>query len=683
MSKQDRTYPRTATDLERKYNFGRNFSEILGVAKDAQTHAYNAENSVKEWTQRVVGIEGNFAEITAEQNNITLRVEGVEKNYSLIRQEVNSITLRVQDTEDNYSTIKQTANDISLRVETVESGYSELSGEVNGISNNVTTLSSTVSELSVGQNGITARVEAVETTYNGISGEVSTLKESYSEVVLTQDSITSRVEGVENNYITLSGTVGDIEEAYNGISVDLKTLKTSYSETAQTQNGITARVEAVETTYNGISGEVSTIKESYAELSVKQNGITARVEECETTYNTLSGEVEDLEQSVGGISNDVSVLKTSYAEIVVEKDSIKSRVDSVEENYTTLSGELSDIKKTYSTIEQTDSKIATSVSSLEEKYDGELSDIKKTYSTIEQTSKSIEMAVWQVNDEIRTDINAELSLKVGKDENGNLIGKIHIGADQLTIDTDNFKLKKNGDVYISGEVVTEGAYGKTVLSDGRIYFGGDYSSIRYNEVNDIIIDAINDVQIQSPTWINAQNNLYVKIGVYNDSDIFMQFYDDFETDTLVGEIKMQNGAFDISAQGGKSLNLWGSNTNGLLGSWRCDSGLQNTSDINYKNSISDISEKYSILFDLLRPVIHKYNDGQSGRFHIGYIAQEVDEAITKAGLTRQDFAALCIQNQGAENEKWALRYTEFVPLNTYEIQKLKKEVAELKARIGA
>jgi predicted nucleic acid-binding Zn-ribbon protein len=651
MSKQDRTYPRTATDLERKYNFGRNFSEILGVAKDAQTHAYNAENSVKEWTQRVVGIEGNFAEITAEQNNITLRVEGVEKNYSLIRQEVNSITLRVQDTEDNYSTIKQTANDISLRVETVESGYSELSGEVNGISNNVTTLSSTVSELSVGQNGITARVEAVETTYNGISGEVSTLKESYSEVVLTQDSITSRVEGVENNYITLSGTVGDIEEAYNGISVDLKTLKTSYSEIAQTQNGITARVEAVETTYNGISGEVSTIKESYAELSVKQNGITARVEECETTYNTLSGEVEDLEQSVGGISNDVSVLKTSYAEIVVEKDSIKSRVDSVEENYTTLSGELSDIKK--------------------------------TYSTIEQTSKSIEMAVWQVNDEIRTDINAELSLKVGKDENGNLIGKIHIGADQLTIDTDNFKLKKNGDVYISGEVVTEGAYGKTVLSDGRIYFGGDYSSIRYNEVNDIIIDAINDVQIQSPTWINAQNNLYVKIGVYNDSDKFMQFYDDFETDTLVGEIKMQNGAFDISAQGGKSLNLWGSNTNGLLGSWRCDSGLQNTSDINYKNSISDISEKYSILFDLLRPVIHKYNDGQSGRFHIGYIAQEVDEAITKAGLTRQDFAALCIQNQGAENEKWALRYTEFVPLNTYEIQKLKKEVAELKARIGA
>lgn len=112
-------------------------------------------------------------------------------------------------------------------------------------------------------------------------------------------------------------------------------------------------------------------------------------------------------------------------------------------------------------------------------------------------------------------------------------------------------------------------------------------------------------------------------------------------------------------------------------------GTEFVSDRNAKNSIEDIPEAYGVLFDNLRPVIHKFNHGTSDRYHTAYIAQEVDEAREKAGLTRQDFAAVCIEDEGLETEKWYLRYTEFIPIHTYEIQKLKKEVAELKAKVGA
>lgn len=111
-------------------------------------------------------------------------------------------------------------------------------------------------------------------------------------------------------------------------------------------------------------------------------------------------------------------------------------------------------------------------------------------------------------------------------------------------------------------------------------------------------------------------------------------------------------------------------------------GTVETSDLNLKNTISSISPSYSNLFNSLRPVTFKFNDGTSDRLHIGFIAQEVDEAISAAGLTRQDFAGLCIRDEGTENEKWGLRYGEFVALNTFEIQKLKARITALEEKLN-
>ena len=45
-SKQDMTYARTASDIERKYNFGKSFGEVFGLLGEAKRIAEEAENAV-------------------------------------------------------------------------------------------------------------------------------------------------------------------------------------------------------------------------------------------------------------------------------------------------------------------------------------------------------------------------------------------------------------------------------------------------------------------------------------------------------------------------------------------------------------------------------------------------------------------------------------------------------------
>ena len=125
----------------------------------------------------------------------------------------------------------------------------------------------------------------------------------------------------------------------------------------------------------------------------------------------------------------------------------------------------------------------------------------------------------------------------------------------------------------------------------------------------------------------------------------------------------------------------------LRGSWYVDneydgSGNSISSDINKKHSIVDMPEQYSTFFDNINPVIYKYNNGTSDRYHTGFIAQEVESALNVAKISTQDFAGLVIDNMGKEDESYYLRYSEFVALNTWQIQKAKARITELEEKVA-
>ena len=106
------------------------------------------------------------------------------------------------------------------------------------------------------------------------------------------------------------------------------------------------------------------------------------------------------------------------------------------------------------------------------------------------------------------------------------------------------------------------------------------------------------------------------------------------------------------------------------------------SDRNSKKEIQDLDNKYSELFDLLRPVSYKLKDGESGRIHTGFIAQELKESLSAVGLTTNELAAYCEWTDEKGNVTCGIRYEELIALTVLEIKKLKERIKELESKIS-
>ena len=115
----------------------------------------------------------------------------------------------------------------------------------------------------------------------------------------------------------------------------------------------------------------------------------------------------------------------------------------------------------------------------------------------------------------------------------------------------------------------------------------------------------------------------------------------------------------------------------LDGTWKSSNSIAVVSDRNAKNTIENIDSRYIDLIDRLTPRRYKYNNGQSGRFHTGFIAQEVKDAMEAAGLTEQELATLCYDNIGQEGESWSLRYEELIAPMIAKIKALEARIAAL------
>ena len=107
-------------------------------------------------------------------------------------------------------------------------------------------------------------------------------------------------------------------------------------------------------------------------------------------------------------------------------------------------------------------------------------------------------------------------------------------------------------------------------------------------------------------------------------------------------------------------------------------GTAVSSDRRIKKDIKQLDERYEKFFSLLNPSGFKYTEGESGRTHTGFIAQEVEEAAKEAGLNEEDLAVVVIDSEG----RYYLRYEELVAVQAQVIQKMQRKVDNLEARIA-
>lgn len=105
---------------------------------------------------------------------------------------------------------------------------------------------------------------------------------------------------------------------------------------------------------------------------------------------------------------------------------------------------------------------------------------------------------------------------------------------------------------------------------------------------------------------------------------------------------------------------------------------------NYKTDISPIDSRYEAIFDSLKPVEYKFKESHihdkelSKKRHFGFILEDIGESLTHNGIDPNDFGAYMPDGKGGGG----LVYNDFIALNTWEIQKLKRENDELKDRLS-
>jgi phage minor structural protein len=97
-----------------------------------------------------------------------------------------------------------------------------------------------------------------------------------------------------------------------------------------------------------------------------------------------------------------------------------------------------------------------------------------------------------------------------------------------------------------------------------------------------------------------------------------------------------------------------------------------TSDRRNKHSIEELPDAYVEALDKMTPVRFKYNEGTSDRYHVGFIAQDVEAALTEAGLCGKDFGGFVDLN--GDGETLGLAYDEFIGLLFQKIRKLEKKI---------
>ena len=250
---------------------------------------------------------------------------------------------------------------------------------------------------------------------------------------------------------------------------------------------------------------------------------------------------------------------------------------------------------------------------------------------------------------------------------------VYLGTDGLnlggnfTVDGNGNTLIKKGSITLQKELDTGGTQ-HNFFNESSIKVEHDsnnwHSSVSI-EAETVFMECTDGSRTSSltlriqPTSAYIESDSTINIGKYNPRD-------------TVG-LTIYGGSNSIKLDG-SNLTLYATNEGRIDGgTWYRNGGAIDFSDEKIKNSIEEIDDRYSLLFDNLKPVRYKYNAGTSDRYHTGLIAQDVKNAIEQAGLSTKEFAAYAEwEADSRDKASCGIRYEELIPLCIAEIQKLKK-----------
>ena len=382
---------------------------------------------------------------------------------------------------------------------------------------------------------------------------------------------------------------------------------------------------------------------------------------------------------------------------------VQSKRDSILAQGTqTHSAKVNSIRDTIESVERRTGKLERNADHLQSTYE----DLEEqTNSKFEQTAKSISAEVNRAQ-KAEGELDASLELKLGRDENDQVISMINASADQimlrgnrLIIESNNFQLDGNGRVSIidslnfiatslGDDIVIIGldARGRPMLQNIRI----DLNSVTDQDgvaIGDHASRADHATTADSATTAESARQCIMASTAHYLQGIGLSDY-----------VRISDNGNLIPSS---SSVYCGTNPNPFAGGYS-SGGWKTTSDRRKKKDFRKLLEddRFERFFELLQPMEYRLIENDE-KMHIGFVAQDVEQAMTDCDISENEFYGLehavfsekdfesneewekFLEQNGGANDMYTLCYQEFIALNTAMIQKLQNRCNDFERRLSA
>lgn len=382
---------------------------------------------------------------------------------------------------------------------------------------------------------------------------------------------------------------------------------------------------------------------------------------------------------------------------------VQSKRDSISAQGTqTHSAKVNSIRDTIESVERRTGKLERNADHLQSTYE----DLEKqTSSKFEQTADAITAEVNRAQ-KAEGQLDASLELKLGRDENDQVISMINASADQimlrgnrLIIESNNFQLDGNGRVSIidslnfiatslGDDIVIIGldARGRPMLQNIRI----DLNSVTDQDgvaIGDHASTADHATTADSATTAESARQCIMASTAHYLQGIGLSDY-----------VRISDNGNLIPSS---SSVYCGTNPNPFAGGYS-SGGWKTTSDGRKKKDFRKLLEddRFERFFELLQPMEYRLIENDE-KMHMGFVAQDVEQAMTDCDISENEFYGLehavfsekdfesneewekFLEQNGGANDMYTLCYQEFIALNTAMIQKLQNRCNDFERRLSA
>lgn len=382
---------------------------------------------------------------------------------------------------------------------------------------------------------------------------------------------------------------------------------------------------------------------------------------------------------------------------------VQSKRDSISAQGTqTHSAKVNSIRDTIESVERRTGKLERNADHLQSTYE----DLEEQTNTkFEQTAKSISAEVNRAQ-KAEGQLDASLELKLGRDENDQVVSMINASADQITlsgnrliVNSNNFQLDGDGRVSIvdslnfiatsqGDDLVIIGldARGRPMLRNIRI----DLNSVTDQDgvaIGDHASTADHATTADSATTAESARQCIMASTAHYLQGIGLSDY-----------VRISDNGNLIPSS---SSVYCGTNPNPFAGGYS-SGGWKTTSDRRKKKDFRKLLEddRFERFFELLQPMEYRLIENDE-KMHIGFVAQDVEQAMTDCDISENEFYGLehavfsekdfesneewkkFLEQNGGANDMYTLCYQEFIALNTAMIQKLQNRCRDFERRLSA